>query len=282
MPRTVLQGGFLHRGLRVPLVGPQGIFKPKVLPEIPLSITTAPSGPYEDRFGADGLLRYRYRGTNPDHHENVGLRKAMATKTPLVYFHGILKNRYLAVWPVYIVGDEPRNLVFRVAVDDAQYASSGLEVMVPGMQVSEVETSARRRYITSTVRRRLHQQAFRERVLRAYREQCALCRLRHEKLLDAAHIIPDSEPEGEPVISNGLALCKLHHAAYDSLFLAIRPDYVVEVRHDILEEEDGPMLRHGLQGLHQQRILLPRDLALRPDPVLLARRLKAFQGQILD
>ena len=40
----------------------------------------------------------------------------------------------------------------------------------------------------------------------------ALCRLRHQELLDAAHITPDGDAEGEPVISNGVALCKLHHA----------------------------------------------------------------------
>ena len=84
--------------------------------------------------------------------------------------------------------------------------------------------SPRRAYLTDTFRRRLHQVAFRERVLRAYAERCALCRLRHQELLDAAHITPDSDAEGEPVIGNGVALCKLHHAAFDRFTFAIRPD----------------------------------------------------------
>jgi len=54
-----------------------------------------------------------------------------------------------------------------------------------------------------------------------------------------AHIVADSEDEGDPVVSNGLALCKLHHAAFDSFFLAVRPDYTIEVRRSILEESDG-------------------------------------------
>jgi predicted restriction endonuclease len=37
----------------------------------------------------------------------------------------------------------------------------------------------------------------------------------HAALLDAAHIILDTEPQGEPTVRNGLALCKIHHAAYD-------------------------------------------------------------------
>ena len=80
---------------------------------------------------------------------------------------------------------------------------------------------------------------FRERVLEAYRHQCALCHLKHDELLDAAHIIPDADPEGEPVVSNGLALCRLHHSAFDKFFIGVRPDYRIEVRPDLLEEEDG-------------------------------------------
>ena len=59
LPRSILARGFEFEGQRVPLVAPQGIFKPKLLPQMPLSITTAPEGPYDDSFGSDGLLLYR-------------------------------------------------------------------------------------------------------------------------------------------------------------------------------------------------------------------------------
>jgi putative restriction endonuclease len=117
---------------------------------------------------------------------------------------------------------------------------------------------------------------FRERVIRAYRERCALCSLRHQELLDAAHITPDRDPEGEPVVSNGVALCKLHHAAFDRFFFAIRPDYTIEVRQSILVEQDGPMLVVGLQQIHEKRILLPRRPVDRPDPSRLERRYAEF------
>lgn len=136
---------------------------------------------------------------------------------------------------------------------------------------------SRRAYVTATFRRRVHQRAFRDRVIDAYRSQCALCRLRHDELLDAAHIIPDVDPEGDPVVPNGMALCKLHHAAFDSFFLAVRPDYIVEVRRSILDEEDGPMLLHGLKGLHGVTIQVPRRMELRPDPQRLARRWERFK-----
>jgi putative restriction endonuclease len=275
LPRTVLAAGFVLDGVRVPLVGPQGIFKPQVLRDAPLSITTAPAGPYDDSFGSDGLLRYRYRGTDPAHPDNRGLRVAMERRLPLIYFHGIVRGKYLAAWPVLVVADDPARLSFSVAVDDAAHVGLGSAGTEPA--VHEDADSARRVYATASVRVRLHQRAFRERVLEAYQRQCAFCRLRHEELLDAAHIVPDTEPAGEPLVRNGLALCALHHTAFDRYFLGLRPDYVIEVRPDILEERDGPTLVHAIQALHGTRIHVPRRIDLQPSQELVAIRYQRFR-----
>jgi putative restriction endonuclease len=165
-------------------------------------------------------------------------------------------------------------LTFDVQVDDVLQLERSAE---PVDMVSEDRAAIRREYVTSIVRRRLHQQAFRARVIEAYRTHCALCRLRHQELLDAVHITADAEENGEPVVSNGLALCKLHHAAFDRHFLTVRPDYVIEVRQSILDEEDGPMLLHGLKGMHGQQIFLPREATLQPDRDRLEERYAAFR-----
>ena len=281
LPWSLLLHGFEFEGTRVPLLSQQGIFKPKVISEIPLTIRTSHQGPYDDSFSDEGLLLYRYRGEDISHRENVGLREAMRHRIPLIYFHGVVKGKYLAVWPVFIVGDNPSALTFTVAVDEARFISGANEKDWDQPLIAESEKDdARRTYITSLVRIRLHQRSFRERVLHAYREQCSLCRLKHIELLDAAHIIPDSEPGGEPKVSNGIALCKLHHAAFDRNFLGIRPDYSIEIREDILRETDGPMLKHGLQGLHNVRIQLPRPDKLKPDPDLLNLRYKRFKEAV--
>ncbi|MCC6617778.1 MAG: HNH endonuclease [Chloroflexi bacterium] len=273
LPRSLLADGFTFDGRRVPLLGPQGIFKP-ALCEMPLSITTSPNGPYADSWSPDGRLRYAYRGTDPAHADNRGLRRAMQTGIPLVYFFGLSPGRYMVTLPVFIVGDHPEGLSFDVQVDDfAQIARA----QDPLDMVSEDRAAIRREYVTATRRRRLHQEAFRARVIEAYRTRCAFCRLRHEELLDAAHITPDSEAGGEPVVSNGLSLCKLHHAAFDKHFLALRPDYIIEVRRSILEEEDGPMLLHGLKEMHQRPIILPREASLRPDRDRLEARYAEFR-----
>jgi putative restriction endonuclease len=270
----LLEAGFELQDEQIRLVGPQGIFKPRVL-ALPLTITTAAGGPYNDAFRDDGLLSYRYRGTDPAHRDNVGLRTCMQDKVPLVYFHGIGHAHYVPSWPVYIVGDDPGQLTFTVAVDDNSLIRHSELSSVSG--IADEDSVIRRGYVTALARRRIHQQAFRERVINAYRQQCALCRLKHEVLLDAAHIIPDSDPDGVPETSNGISLCKLHHAAFDKHFLGIRPDFVIEIRKDLLEETDGPMLKHGLQGLHQQSIVLPRDAKQRPSTAALTWRFEKFQ-----
>jgi putative restriction endonuclease len=79
------------------------------------------------------------------------------------------------------------------------------------------------------------------------------------------------------VVTNGIAMCKIHHAAFDSFLIAVRPDYAIEVRRDVLDEEDGPTLRYALQGLHGSAIELPRQRAARPARELLEERYAAFR-----
>lgn len=272
LPRALLQAGFPFGNDRIPLLAPQGIFKPKMM-DLPLTITTTPESPYDDSFGPDNLLIYRYRGSDPLHRDNVGLRRALETKQPLIYFHGIVPSRYLAVWPVYIVGDDPTRLFFKVAVDEMTRLNLDT---VAAMEVRE-GTEARRAYLTSTVKVRLYQRQFRERVLRAYQSQCAICRLRHQELLDAAHIIPDEDELGDPIVTNGLALCKLHHAAYDGFIIGVTPDHLVEVRNDVLHEIDGPLLEHGLKGMHLSRLILPKSRSDWPNRDALDWRYQRFQ-----
>jgi putative restriction endonuclease len=227
--------------------------------------------PYDDGFEESGFLRYRYRGEDPNHRDNAGLREVMRRHLPLIYFHGVAEGRYMACWPAYLVHDNPAALCFSVALDDHALADAKI------IRGETDDSLVRRTYVTALVRRRMHQQAFRERVLRAYREHCAVCRLRHSELLEAAHILPDTHERGEPLVSNGLALCSLHHAAFDSHILGVTPDLVVEIRSDILEESDGPMLIHGLQGFQGNRILVPRAEIHRPNRDFLAERYELFR-----
>jgi len=114
--------------------------------------------------------------------------------------------------------------------------------------------------------------------MHAYEAQCAVCSLGHGALLDAAHIVPDGEPLGEPVTRNGLALCKIHHAAYDQNILGISPDRVIFINEAVLREVDGPMLKHGIQNFHGETLRkLPARRDEQPDPDRLALRFDDFR-----
>ena len=253
LPRAILQQGFELEGRDISLVAPNGIFTPKGC-TYPLSITTVMNGPYPDRFEDAHRLSYRYRGTDPQHRDNIGLRNAMRDNIPLIYFFAVAQGRYQAIKPVYVTGDDPKGLTFTIMAD----VNGTFEEKTRIESVATPErTELRRQYATAAVQVRLHQASFRERVLDAYRTHCAMCRLKHREFLDAAHIIPDADPQGVPEVSNGLSLCKIHHTAFDCGILGIRPDYVIEVREDVLKEVDGPMLKYGLQALHKSEIFAP-------------------------
>lgn len=264
---------FTFEGQRIPLIDPQrGIRKPATL-EAALSITTTytPPGrepPYADSEGHDRLLRYKYRGEDPKHPENVALRRAYEQQLRLLWFVGIAPGLYLPRYPIWVVADEPEQLQFVVAMDEAQRH-------VPTSSPIE---QAMREYMDRVTKQRLHQPLFRARVLHAYETTCAVCHLRHGELLDAAHILPDTHPRGRPVVPNGLSLCKIHHAAYDQNILGIRPDLYVEVRQDILKEIDGPMLQHGLQEAAGMRVSVPLSRAAKPDVSSLEERYDQFRS----
>jgi putative restriction endonuclease len=237
-----------------------------------LSITTSPKNPYNDEVDSEGFIVYHYQGEDPQRYDNVGVRHAGVIGAPLFYFRGIAVGQYLAFWPAFVQHDDPATLTFRVAIDEPQ-------VLRPDL-TPEVVDDLHRRYTTRLARVRLHQTMFRERVLIAYSSQCAICRLRHRELLDAAHILPDRHIDGRPVISNGMSLCKIHHSAFDAKLVGIRPDYIVEVRQDLLDEKDGPMLRHGLQEIHSTKLHVPRRAEHKPSRDALDERYTEFRTAV--
>jgi putative restriction endonuclease len=273
-PRAVLSAEINHfsfDGRPMRLIVQSGIWKPKRL-DAALTIRTTytpPNAvpPYEDDIGIEGLPRYKYRGTDAEHSDNRALRAAMQGGLPLAYFVGVERGVYVPQYPVWVEAENRAGLEFMIAVDEQQH----------GLELAEL-APLQRAYVTRLTKARMHQPLFRARVLRAYDGRCAICRLHHAELLDAAHIIPDGQPQGEPIVPNGLSLCKIHHAAYDTNLIGVRRDLVVEVQPRLLEEADGPMLRHGLQEISGSRLTIPRQRLAQPDPDRLEARFDQFRA----
>jgi putative restriction endonuclease len=230
-----------------------------------LSINTTRSGKYEDKEVTGGLWRYDYQSGGIAG-KNTKMRKAMDFQLPLVWFVQQDSGRYVP-YRVFIISDFPDEGFCLIAPD--------LSLATAARSESLIE----RRYAERMMKQRLHQPAFRARVISAYETRCAICRLGHGRLLDAAHITPDSDVTSSTSVTNGLSLCKIHHSAYDINIIGIDPDYKVHVRLDILAEIDGPMLEHGIKEMNNSQLWIPSVLGDRPDSARLEVRFKQFAAQ---
>jgi len=266
-----LDQGFPFRGRRIPFLSRmKGIFRAAAQRgPAALSVQTSWKSPYEDSETASGFL-YAYRAGSVDQADNRALRGAHELAVPIVYFFGTRVGSFRAIYPSYVVRDDPSARSVHLTpgtwvgpVDDRE----------PAPIVDEVA----RQYATREAKVRLHQGRFRGIVLPAYRDRCAICRLKEVRLLDAAHITGDALAEGAASIQNGLSLCSIHHRAFDQNLVGVSPDYVVRVSARLLDEEDGPML-DLLKQFHDVPLTLPSRVEHRPDRERLAARYEAFRG----
>jgi len=82
---------------------------------------------------------------------------------------------------------------------------------------------------------------------------------------------------GQPVVTNGIPLSKIHHAAFDAHLVGIDPDFRVHVAERLLVQNDGPMLE-ALKRLDGGAIHLPGRVKDRPDRDRLALRYELFRA----
>jgi putative restriction endonuclease len=273
-----LKPGFEFRGERIPLVNPQrGIFKPRQMKYL-LSIRTVfprPGGRvwYDDQreahrqiYDENESVDYAFMGDRPEAADNQWLRDAMAQQIPIIYFLGIAPGRFDAIFPTYVIGWDASALKARIAFGLADQ---------PVNSFSEAATE--RRYALRIVKQRLHQSSFREAVIDAYNGRCALSGLPEPLLLDAAHIIRDSdELLGQPIVRNGIPLSKIHHVAFDSHLIGIDPDHGIHVSDRLFSQTDGPMLE-ALKNLRGEKLRPPVRPIDSPDRDRLAIRFEQFQ-----
>lgn len=274
-----LGAGFVVNGRRLPLTNPQrGIFKPREMRYLLSVKTVFPNRGrkvwYDDQRlvheqidRGEELIDYAFMGNDPNAHDNRWLLEAHEAQVPIFYFLGIAPQRYLPLWPTYIAAWLPYESKVQLAFGmSAQLSPQRL--LPPAIE---------RRYALRSVRQRLHQASFREAVLAAYDNRCAITGLPEPRLLDAAHIIADGHEElGIPIISNGLPLSKVHHAAFDANLIGISPELRVHVSEQLLRLNDGPMFEQGVKAIRGKQIRLPARGIDAPDRERLAIRFAEF------
>ncbi len=130
--------------------------------------------------------------------------------------------------------------------------------------------SPKRRQVLQTILRTLRDSRFRTKVLNAYGLRCGFCGLQLD-LLDAAHVLPVSEPLSTDLVTNGVAMCVLHHRAYDRGLITFDTGFATHHSSDQLGQlaADG---RDGGQGAFlsalASKLLGPVRGAHWPDPGL--------------
>lgn len=132
-----------------------------------------------------------------------------------------------------------------------------------------------------SVRRSLRESGFRRRVLTAYGQRCAMCGIQL-RLLDGAHILPAAHPDSTDETCNGIALCALHHRAFDRAFVAFDPKFRVHVSESMatkLEEDDKAGGLANFRSALRPVLGLPPDRKDRPAPhfVEAANQLRGWQ-----
>ena len=141
---------------------------------------------------------------------------------------------------------------------------------VPDSTIEE-NVAKDRQFAVVTTKRALRELDFRDRVLTAYGHQCAMCGIQL-KLLDAAHILPVVHPDSTDDTRNGVALCALHHRAYDRAFVTF--DDTFQIRHNEktaasfkASNQDGGLasFTKALRPL----LILPPDKKDRPNPAFI-------------
>ena len=177
--------------------------------------------------------------------------------------------------PCFVVGDHREGLTFTVAVDEERHRWPAAHQVSPA--VRDDAEGPRRRYATAAVQQRLHQRAFRERVLDAYRQECAFwqippCRAARR----GAHCARDRPRRTGGDERLGAVASSTTPPSTATSWVSGQTTSCRYVP-DLLDEEDGPTLVHGIQALHGARLRVPRRSVLQPDRQFLEIRYRTFR-----
>lgn len=132
----------------------------------------------------------------------------------------------------------------------------------------DAQVAEPRRCAVISTKRALREIDFRDRVLTAYSHRCAICGVQL-RLLDAAHILPVAHPDSTDATSHDVALCALHHRAFDRAFVTFGADFRVRVNGDMVEELKAADSAGGLEAFEKALrpiLALPPDRKDRPAP----------------
>ena len=216
---------------------------------------------------SNGFMRHPRKSSRLKDGRDQALLHALESRVPLILLRPLGNQEYQALYPVFVNRFVHKDGEFEFDMNQV-YTTAESDAPAPEYE---------RRWNPSNTWRRVHQPVFRRDVLKAYRGRCAVCGLNIVELLDAAHIVPDHHELGIASVSNGLALCKIHHAAFDAGLLAITEDFRVAISQRIMSNDAGEAVDHALRKFHGQSLeVIPGAKNLRPRSDLLRIAIDRF------
>jgi len=279
IPSVAIEQGFRFNSETVLLMNRAGgIFKPRQMQQGVLSIKTtiprkgASANIYNDHSVDDGYYQYSLQQGDPYGGRNKCLWQAFENKQPFIYFHAIAPAVYKALWPCFIEDISTLDSYAKVLVGSVQSNSlsdSG-DYVIP----SAIES----RYLVRETKVRLHQSSFRAAVLGAYKSRCAITGIAEPRLIEAAHIVPDSQVVGNQLVNNGIALSNLHHRAFDRNLLGIDGDYRIHISARIKELFPNEFVKQAFIVRDGHGLIMPAKVGLYPDRDSLAERFESYEG----
>lgn len=147
-------------------------------------------------------------------------------------------------------------------------------------EISATMPRQRRKAMTTTLRL-LRDRRFSQNVLSAYEHRCAFCEVQL-RLLDAAHILPVAHPDSDDLVTNGIALCALHHRAYDAALVTFDDTYSIEIGKAAISGLASAGLGGGAKQFEaalRPSLLLPKAKASHPSTqmIIKANALRGWQ-----
>lgn len=139
-------------------------------------------------------------------------------------------------------------------------------VQAPPQEVQLVDLPAERQRVVREVSRLTRAADFRQRVLFAYGNRCAVTRVQL-RLVDAAHILPVGSPRSSDNVRNGLALSPTYHRAFDAGLIYLDEQFRMKINPPQLTMLETLNLAGGIDSFRSrlgERIFLPPDPQQRP------------------
>ena len=186
----------------------------------------------------------------------------------------------VAVAPGSLLWYVQNGLPLHNSQDDAAYvvdlAGASPEEERDFLDSAQSEIESARRYDLVETMRAFRDASFRPAVLQAYSYKCAVCNC-DLKLVDAAHIVPVTHPTSTDDVTNGIALCRLHHGAYDNALLGVQSNCQIVINPIMTSRLHEIKLDSGLEEFQSRlpnKIRIPASIEARPKPDRLRLGLK--------